>query len=136
MDVGGTSEGLSDGAVQVMGFSPESVAGFIGLVGILSVVAQTGLLMFMHRVLGAKKTIAAGLAFQVPPISHHHRPADTESLSEAVQLAWYGLGSQYWMMWGAGILAAMSSIGYPSVSAYVSVHSSSDKQGTVQVSPQ
>lgn len=36
------------------------------------------------------------------------------------------------MMWAAGVLAAMSSITYPSISAFVSILSDKDKQGTVQ----
>lgn len=47
-----------------MGFSPESVAGFIGLLGILSVISQTGLLMLLHRTMGPKATITVGLVLQ------------------------------------------------------------------------
>ncbi|VDO61271.1 unnamed protein product [Haemonchus placei] len=98
----------------VVGFSPEAVAAFIGLVGILSVVAQTGVLQVLTTYFGMKHVITLGLIFQL------------------VQLTWYGLGTQYWMMWAAGILAAMSSITYPSISAFVSILSDKDKQGTVQ----
>ncbi|CAB3405104.1 unnamed protein product [Caenorhabditis bovis] len=98
----------------VVGFSPEAVAMYIGLVGILSVVAQTGLLLLLTNKFGTKHTITLGLLFQL------------------VQLTWYGLGAQYWMMWSAGVLAAMSSITYPSISAFVSILSDKDKQGTVQ----
>ncbi|MCL4137207.1 UNVERIFIED_CONTAM: hypothetical protein GTU68_046603 [Idotea baltica] len=45
---------------------------------------------------------------------------------------WYGFGSQAWMMWAAGILAAISSITYPAISSYVSTHTDIDKQGVVQ----
>lgn len=34
------------------------------------------------------------------------------------------------MMWAAGVLAALSSITYPAISAFVSSHSDPDKQGT------
>lgn len=44
----------------------------------------------------------------------------------------YGLGTKYWMMWAAGLLAAMSQLTYPSISAFVSIQSDRDKQGTVQ----
>ncbi|ETN77998.1 hypothetical protein RB195_017443 [Necator americanus] len=98
----------------VVGFSPEAVAAFIGLVGILSVVAQTGVLQLLTTYFGMKHVITLGLLFQL------------------VQLTWYGLGTQYWMMWAAGVLAAMSSITYPSISAFVSILSDKDKQGTVQ----
>lgn len=36
------------------------------------------------------------------------------------------------MMWAAGLLAAMSQLTYPSVSAFVSIQSDRDRQGTVQ----
>lgn len=35
-------------------------------------------------------------------------------------------------MWAAGIFAALSQLTYPSVSAFVSIHSAGDRQGTVQ----
>ncbi len=38
------------------------------------------------------------------------------------------------MMWAAGILASISSISYPAISAFVSMHADADKQGLVQVS--
>ena len=63
---------------------------FIAAVGILSVIAQTGLLTCLMKTLGSKHTIMVGLVF------------------EMLQLMWYGFGSQTWMMWAAGILAAVS----------------------------
>ena len=47
---------------------------------------------------------------------------------------WYGFGSQKWMMWSAGVLASVSSISYPAISAFVSMHADADKQGLVQAS--
>jgi hypothetical protein len=35
-------------------------------------------------------------------------------------------------MWAAGVLTALSQLTYPSVSAFVSIHSAGDRQGTVQ----
>lgn len=101
----------------------------------LPVISPVGLLM---RTVGAKATILIGLVF------------------EMLQLAWYGFGSQMWyvsmvyesqlrmvslfvsirfarMMWSAGVLAAISSISYPAISAFVSTHADADKQGLVQV---
>ena len=52
--------------------------------------AQTGLLTCLMKTLGSKHTIMVGLLF------------------EMLQLMWYGFGSQTWMMWAAGILAAIS----------------------------
>lgn len=48
---------------------------------------------------------------------------------EMLQLMWYGFGSKIWMMWAAGLLASVSSITYPAISAYVSTHTDADKQG-------
>jgi len=36
------------------------------------------------------------------------------------------------MMWSAGVLASVSSITYPAISAFVSMHADADKQGLVQ----
>jgi len=98
----------------VMGFSKEMVAMFIAAIGILSVIAQTGLLTLLMKTIGAKHTIMVGLLF------------------EMLQLMWYGFGSQTWMMWSAGVLASVSSITYPAISAMVSMHADGDKQGLVQ----
>jgi len=98
----------------VMNFSKEAVAMFIAAIGILSVIAQTGLLTLLMKTLGSKHTIMVGLLF------------------EMLQLMWYGFGSQTWMMWAAGILAAVSSITYPAISAFVSMHADADQQGLVQ----
>ncbi|KAL0277799.1 UNVERIFIED_CONTAM: hypothetical protein PYX00_004960 [Menopon gallinae] len=97
----------------VMGFSIFNVAVFIAVIGLLSVGAQA-ILGFLMRSLGPKRTIMVGLLF------------------EMLQLMWYGFGSQLWMMWAAGILASISSITYPAISAFVSMHSDADKQGLVQ----
>ncbi|KAF7401554.1 hypothetical protein HZH68_007374 [Vespula germanica] len=94
-----------------MGFSAAMVAWFIAVVGILSVGAQI-ILGPLMRTLGSKHTIMLGLLF------------------EMLQLMWYGFGSQIWMMWAAGVLASVSSITYPAISAFVSMHSDADKQGT------
>nr|CAG4651678.1 EOG090X033O [Triops cancriformis] len=98
----------------VMHFSAEAVAFFIAVVGVLSVLAQTVVLGLLMRTLGSKHTIMVGLLF------------------EMLQLTWYGFGSQTWMMWAAGVLASISSISYPAISAFVSMHADADKQGLVQ----
>ncbi|KAG5883987.1 hypothetical protein JTB14_019969 [Gonioctena quinquepunctata] len=97
----------------VMGWSAPMVAVFVGLVGLLAVITQLCLGILMKN-LGSKHTIMLGLLF------------------EMLQLLWYGFGTTTWMMWGAGILASMSSITYPAISAFVSVHSTADRQGVVQ----
>ncbi|KAI6223180.1 Hippocampus abundant transcript 1 protein [Aphelenchoides besseyi] len=98
----------------VVGFSPEAVAAYIAVVGVLSVVAQTGVLLLINQKWGAKHSITFGLCMQF------------------AQLTWYGLGTQFWMMWAAGVFAALSSLSYPAISAFVSVQTDRDMQGTVQ----
>jgi len=39
------------------------------------------------------------------------------------------------MMWAAGVLASVSSITYPAISAFVSMHSDADKQGNQRARP-
>ncbi|XP_063074526.1 MFSD14 family MFS transporter [Engraulis encrasicolus] len=99
---------------QVVGFASATVAAFIAVVGILSIVAQTVVLGILMRSIGNKNTILLGLGFQI------------------LQLAWYGFGSQPWMMWAAGAVAAMSSITFPAISAIVSRNADPDQQGVVQ----
>ncbi|KFP23123.1 Hippocampus abundant transcript 1 protein, partial [Egretta garzetta] len=62
---------------QIMGFSSESVAAFIAVLGILSIIAQV-ILSLLMRSIGNKNTILLGLGFQI------------------LQLAWYGFGSEPW----------------------------------------
>ncbi|KAM4708356.1 hippocampus abundant transcript-like protein 1 [Discoglossus pictus] len=99
---------------QVICFSTGSIAAFIALVGILSILAQTVLLSILMRSIGNKNTVLLGLGFQM------------------FQLAWYGFGSEPWMMWAAGAIAAMSSITFPAISALISYNTESDKQGVAQ----
>ncbi|MEE6459659.1 hypothetical protein FKM82_000688 [Ascaphus truei] len=99
---------------QVIGFNPGSIAAFIAVVGILSILAQTVFLSILMKSIGNKNTVLLGLGFQM------------------FQLAWYGFGSQPWMMWAAGAVAAMSSITFPAVSALVSRNTESDQQGVAQ----
>ncbi|XP_053555933.1 hippocampus abundant transcript 1 protein [Bombina bombina] len=98
----------------VICFTPSSIAAFIAVVGILSIIAQTVFLSILMRSIGNKNTVLLGLGFQM------------------FQLAWYGFGSQPWMMWAAGAIAAMSSITFPAVSALISHNTESDKQGVAQ----
>ncbi|XP_068278379.1 hippocampus abundant transcript-like protein 1 isoform X1 [Nyctibius grandis] len=99
---------------QIIGFGSASIAAFIAVVGILSIIAQTVFLSILMRSIGNKNTVLLGLGFQI------------------LQLAWYGFGSQPWMMWAAGAVAAMSSITFPAISALVSRNAESDQQGVVQ----
>ncbi|KAM6033609.1 hippocampus abundant transcript-like protein 1 isoform 4-T4 [Chlamydotis macqueenii] len=98
----------------IIGFGSTSIAAFIAVVGILSIIAQTVFLSILMKSIGNKNTVLLGLGFQI------------------LQLAWYGFGSQSWMMWAAGAVAAMSSITFPAISALVSRNAESDQQGVVQ----
>lgn len=63
---------------------------------------------------GGKTTILAGLLFQ------------------AAQLLLLGFCKRPWMMWLSGVIASLSSITYPAISAYISTYADADKQGLVQ----
>ncbi|CAD5125141.1 DgyrCDS13384 [Dimorphilus gyrociliatus] len=98
----------------VMGFDEESVALYMAVVGVLSVIAQTAVLSMLMHHFGAKHSIIIGLTF------------------EMLQLAIFGFGSQTWLMWMAGGVAALGSITYPAISAFVSSHAEADQQGVAQ----
>lgn len=98
----------------VVGFSAEEVSIFLAAMGLLSVLAQTVILSMLMRSFGSKQTIIIGLLFQT------------------LQLGWYGVGTQRWMMYGAGSLAAVAAITYPAISSHVSNYASQDKQGLAQ----
>lgn len=69
------------------------------------------MLALIMSAIGAKSAIVIGLT------------------AEMIQLAMYGFGSAYWLMWVAGTVAAISSITYPAISAFVSSQASADQQG-------
>lgn len=98
----------------VMNFTKENVASYIAMVGILSVLAQTVFLAALMRYVGHKHTIMVGLIFEI------------------IQLSCYGFATETGILWFAGCMAAMSSITYPAISAFVSSHASSDQQGVAQ----
>ena len=98
----------------IVGFSQQQVAYFIAYVGILSCIAQAAILVILIKYFGSKQSIIIGLSFQV------------------MQLALYAFAGQSWLIWFSGFLAAVSSIGYPAISAYISNHSHADQQGVSQ----
>ncbi|XP_074611239.1 hippocampus abundant transcript 1 protein-like [Acropora palmata] len=99
---------------QVINFTSEDVATFIAVLGVLSVVSQTIVLTCLKKTIGLKNCVLIGLIFEI------------------LQLSWYGLGTQFWMMWAAGSLASVSMITYPAISALVSCNAEADQQGVVQ----
>lgn len=68
----------------------------------------------MTKHFGSKHAISISLVFQF------------------LQLIWYGICTQYWMMWSAGFLAALSQMSYPAISAFVSIQTERELQGTMQ----
>ncbi|CAF0705625.1 unnamed protein product [Brachionus calyciflorus] len=98
----------------IVGFSQNQVAYFIAYIGILSCIAQAAILVILIKYFGNRKSIIIGLSFQV------------------MQLAMYGFAAQEWLIWFAGLLAALSSIGYPAISAFISNQSHVDQQGVSQ----
>jgi len=98
----------------VLGFSKLNVALFICYVGVLSAFCQTVLLSNLIKYIGPKRTIMIGLVAQL------------------VELVWYGLGTQTWGVWAAGVFVAVSSITYAAISAFLSLDTDKDKQGAVQ----
>ena len=87
-----------------------NVAMFICYVGLLSALSQTVLLSTLIKYIGPKKTILIGL------------------LAQLVELIWYGLGTQIWGVWAAGLFVSVSSITYAAISAYLSLDTAKDKQ--------
>jgi MFS family permease len=71
-------------------------------------------LALLIKFCGKKRTIIVGLTFQV------------------IQLFLYSFSSQSWVIWFAGMLAALSSVTYPAISAFISTHASVDTQGVAQ----
>lgn len=98
----------------IVGFNEQQVATFIAFIGLLSVLAQTILMTHLIDHFGGKTTIMTGLVMQ------------------AVQLFLLGFFKAPWMMWVCGIIASISSITYPAISAYISTYADADKQGLVQ----
>lgn len=98
----------------IIGFTQEEVSYYIAYVGILSCIAQAVILVVLIKWFGRKHSIIIGLSFQV------------------VQLALFGFAAKSWVIWFAGLLAALSSIVYPSISAYISNQSHADQQGISQ----
>ena len=80
----------------------------------LSVFAQTALLTLLINQIGNQKTLIVGLVF------------------EFIQLAWYSVATVPWMIWMAGMMAAVSTICYPAISSYASAAASADQQGVSQ----
>ena len=79
-------------------------------------IGRTTVLSCLMRALGYKYTIIIGLVLQ------------------AVQLFIYGIWTTPWLMWVAGVMAALSTIIYPAISALVSKNADPEQQGERVVS--
>jgi hypothetical protein len=75
---------------------------------------KAAILVVLIKYFGSRQSIIIGLTFQV------------------MQLAAYAFAAQSWLIWLSGFLAALSSIGYPAISAYISNQSHADQQGVSQ----
>lgn len=96
-----------------MGFNYFELSLLMTFAATLSI-AVNATLGSMVKVMGAKKAILVGL------------------LLEILQLVLYALGNEKWQMWLAGNVAALSSMTFPAVSAYVSLYTDAENQGAVQ----
>ncbi|CAF2868506.1 unnamed protein product [Rotaria sp. Silwood2] len=94
----------------MLGFSEDEIAYFIAFIRILSY-SSFGML---QKYFGVKETIMVGLFFKI------------------VQLAAFGIATSNWVMRVSGGLAVLSSVMYPSISAFVSVYAKHNQQGLVQ----
>uniref|UniRef100_A0AC35U7D0 MFS domain-containing protein n=1 Tax=Rhabditophanes sp. KR3021 TaxID=114890 RepID=A0AC35U7D0_9BILA len=98
----------------VDGFSDNTTSYFMGVVGSLSVLTQTYVLQKFNTNFGPKQTIAIALVFQF------------------LQLIFFGFSTHIAAINAAGIMFAMSQMTYPAITAYVSINTDQDKQGTMQ----
>ncbi|XP_052848748.1 hippocampus abundant transcript 1 protein isoform X3 [Drosophila gunungcola] len=96
-----------------MGFGFVELSMLVAFMAILSISINVSLGSIV-KIIGAKKSILLGLFL------------------ELLQLVLYAVGDEKWQMWLAGNVAALSSITFPAVSAYVSLYSDGESQGAVQ----
>ncbi|XP_017080861.1 hippocampus abundant transcript 1 protein [Drosophila eugracilis] len=96
-----------------MGFDFKELSSLVAFMAILSITVNVTLGSIV-KTIGAKKAILMGL------------------LLELLQLILYAVGVEKWQMWLAGNVAALSSITFPAVSAYVSLYTDGESQGAVQ----
>jgi len=96
-----------------MGFDFVELSTLVAFMAMLSITVNVTLGAIV-RTIGAKKAIILGLAL------------------ELLQLTLYAVGDEKWHMWLAGNVAALSSITFPAVSAYVSLYTDGESQGAVQ----
>ncbi|XP_016970364.2 hippocampus abundant transcript-like protein 1 [Drosophila rhopaloa] len=96
-----------------MGFDFVELSMLVAFMAILSISVNVTLGSIV-KTIGAKRSILLGL------------------LLELLQLILYAVGDEKWQMWLAGNVAALSSITFPAVSAYVSLYTDGESQGAVQ----
>eukprot|EP00049_Salpingoeca_infusionum_P009678 m.164609 g.164609 ORF g.164609 m.164609 type:complete len:527 (+) comp14403_c0_seq1:3098-4678(+) len=99
---------------NTIGLTETQLAGFIAMVGVLSILSQTSILSFLSKKFKPKTVIMCGLTAQI------------------VQLTLYGLLKAKWQMFAIGFALAFSSISYPSISALLSQTTADEQQGAVQ----
>lgn len=96
-----------------MGFDFTELSTLVAFMAILGISINVTLGSIV-KTLGAKNAIILGL------------------LLELLQLILFAIGYEKWQMWLAGNVAALSSITFPAVSAYVSLYTDVETQGAVQ----
>ncbi|KAH8300396.1 hypothetical protein KR018_003598 [Drosophila ironensis] len=96
-----------------MGFGYVELSLHMALIALLGIVANM-ILGALVQAIGAKSAILLGL------------------LLEFLQLVIYATGTKKWQMWVAGNVAALSSLTFPAVNAYVSLYTEAESQGAVQ----
>ena len=97
-----------------IGFSKGSVAAWIAVFGVASIVAQTSILSRLAEKISQKQVITIGLIFL------------------GLQLLVFGLFTNHNILFANAFLAGMGSITYPAISALVSHTTHEDQQGAVQ----
>ncbi|XP_002026866.2 hippocampus abundant transcript 1 protein [Drosophila persimilis] len=96
-----------------IGFDFEELSVLIAFIAILSI-AMNLALGSLIRALGAKRVILVGLGMNM------------------LQLLLYSFGTEKWIMWTAGLVAALGSMSFPALSAYACIYYDSKSQGVVQ----
>lgn len=97
-----------------LGMSKAKLSLFIGVLGILSIIAQTFVLGLLAGRWSDKSVIAFGL------------------IGSIVQLTIFAVLTVHWVLFANTIFVAIGSMVYPAVSAYVANTADADEQGAVQ----
>uniref|UniRef100_A0A0N4ZE98 MFS domain-containing protein n=1 Tax=Parastrongyloides trichosuri TaxID=131310 RepID=A0A0N4ZE98_PARTI len=98
----------------IIEMSMSEVGMFIAYVGILAVLFQAFLFKYLINTISIKGTVALAL------------------LAQMIQLFFYGLCFNIYVIWGLGIFLAISQMVYPALSAAISLSHTNEEQGSSQ----